>query len=329
MPVFGFLTGRLAEPALRETLAALPPEIPYVVKPLGITVAALLNTDWTARHLDASDCEVVMIPGLSRMDVAELSRRLGKPVTRGPKDLRDIPAWFGLERVREGYGQHAIQIFAEVNDATRLPDRRILAMATRYQLSGADVIDLGCVPGDPDASRIGALTALLVREGFTVSVDTFDEAEALAGDAAGASYLLSINSTNLDLARDLRAVPVVIPDSGDGVDSLAANVAGVAARGCRRYLVNRVTGHTEQREAADKAQRQGGQTAQSLLEEFQAVDLWRVCGWCHNYAVPFRLLTNFVLNFVSNFVEFDGCQTKLKSVFKKWSAAVSKTSRSR
>lgn len=238
MPTYAFVTGRLAEPALRETLTALPPEIPYVVKPLGITVAALLNTDWTARHLDAADCDVVMIPGLSRIDEADLARRIGKPVTRGPKDLRDIPVWFGLEAAREGYGEHAVQIFAEVNDAPRLDDRRVLAMATRYQLSGADVIDVGCVPGDPDPRRVRALVALLVREGFTVSVDTFDAAEARAADEAGASYLLSINSTNLDLARDLRMVPVVIPDFGEGLDSLAANVAGVAARGCRRFLVD-------------------------------------------------------------------------------------------
>ncbi len=163
-PRYAFVTGRLAEQALRETLVALPPEIPYVVKPLGITVAALLNTDWTARHLDASDCDVVMIPGLARIDEADLARRVGKPVERGPKDLRDIPAWFGLKSAREGYGAHAIRIFAEVNDAPRLQDRRVLAMAARYQLSGADVIDVGCVPGEPDAARVGALVALLDDE---------------------------------------------------------------------------------------------------------------------------------------------------------------------
>jgi dihydropteroate synthase-like protein len=238
MPRYCFVTGKLADQALRETLRALPAEIPHEVRTLGITVAALLNTDWTARHLDPGDCDVVMIPGLSRIDEAELARRLGRPVERGPKDLRDIPAWFGLKAVREGYGEHAIRIFAEVNEATRLPDRKVLAVATRYQLSGADVIDVGCVPGDPDPDRVGSLVRLLVREGFTASVDTFDVAEGRAADAAGASYLLSVNSTNIDLVRDLRTTPVLIPDFGQGLDSLARNVEAAEARGCRRYILD-------------------------------------------------------------------------------------------
>jgi dihydropteroate synthase-like protein len=233
-----FVTGKLADQALRETLRALPAEVPYEVRTLGITVAALLNTDWTARHLDPGDCDVVMIPGLSLIDEAELSRRLGRPVERGPKDLRDIPAWFGLKTAREGYGEHAIRIFAEVNDATRLPDRKVLATAARYQLSGADVIDVGCVPGHPDPDRVGSLVRLLVREGFTASVDTFDVAEARAADAAGASYLLSVNSTNIELLGDLRMTPVLIPDFGQGLDSLARNAEAADARGCRRYILD-------------------------------------------------------------------------------------------
>jgi dihydropteroate synthase-like protein len=237
-PKYCFVTGLLADQALRETVSALPPDVPYAVVTLKITVAALLSTDWTARHLDPGDCDVVMVPGLSRIDEAELSRRIGKPVERGPKDLRDIPAHFGLRTAREGYGAHAITIFAEVNDATRLPADRVLRMATRYRLSGADVIDLGCVPGDPAPDRVRDLVALLRREGFRASVDTFDPAEARAGDAAGADYLLSVNSTNVEVVRDLRMTPVVIPDAGSGVASLAANVAAVEARGCRRYLLD-------------------------------------------------------------------------------------------
>lgn len=237
-PRYCFVTGLLADRALRETLEALPADFPYEVATLKITVAALLNTDWTARHLDPGDCDVVMIPGLSRIDEAELSRRIGKPVERGPKDLRDIPAHFGLRAAREGYGAHAITIFAEVNDATRLPPDRVLRMATRYGLSGADVIDVGCVPGDPSPERVRDLVALLRREGFRVSVDTFDAGEARAADAAGAEYLLSVNSTNLDVVRGLRLAPVVIPDAGGGVDSLAANAAAVQALGCRRLLLD-------------------------------------------------------------------------------------------
>ncbi len=47
-----FVTGRLAEPALRRVLAEMAPPFAYDVAVLGITVAALMTTAWIARHLD-------------------------------------------------------------------------------------------------------------------------------------------------------------------------------------------------------------------------------------------------------------------------------------
>ena len=48
-----FVTGRLAEPALRRVLAELAPAagLRAEVAVLPITVAALLTTPWVARHL--------------------------------------------------------------------------------------------------------------------------------------------------------------------------------------------------------------------------------------------------------------------------------------
>ena len=48
-----FVTGRLAEPALRRTLFEMAPPFAYEVAPLKITVAALMTTPWIARFLDA------------------------------------------------------------------------------------------------------------------------------------------------------------------------------------------------------------------------------------------------------------------------------------
>ena len=46
-----FVTGRLAEPALRRTLAEMAPAFAYDVAVMKITVAALMTTPWIARFL--------------------------------------------------------------------------------------------------------------------------------------------------------------------------------------------------------------------------------------------------------------------------------------
>ena len=46
---------------------------------------------------------------------------------------------------------------------------------------------------------------LLRGRGFRVSIDTFDEGEALSADAAGAELLLSLDSRNMSLAGRLRS----------------------------------------------------------------------------------------------------------------------------
>ena len=69
----------------------------------------------------------VMIPGLCRGDLAVIEARVGVPVVRGPKDLKDLPAFFGQERVLEGYGEYDAKILAEIVEAYRMPFADILA----------------------------------------------------------------------------------------------------------------------------------------------------------------------------------------------------------
>src|SRR5438445_11009211 len=119
-----FVTGKLAEPALRRLLAELAPKagFDYEVAVLPITVAALMTTPWVARHLHVSPgVERVLLPGLCSGDVAVVAERAGVPAERGPKDIRDLTEFFGS---RSGppsdYGGHDIAILAEINYAPRL-----------------------------------------------------------------------------------------------------------------------------------------------------------------------------------------------------------------
>ena len=234
-----FVTGKLAEPALRATLERMAPEFPYEVAVLRITVAALMTTSWIARHLaEVSDCERIVIPGLCEGDVQVIEDRWGVRTEKGPADLRDLPEHFGQAALREEYGAHDIRIFAEINNVPYLSREEVVRQAEYYRESGADVIDLGCSL-DRKFDDVGAVVSLLKSQGFTLSIDTLDPVEIIAGDRAGIDYVLSLNGQNLDVAARIRATPVLIPDSPAELDTLDRSMAHLETLG-RPYIVDPV-----------------------------------------------------------------------------------------
>jgi dihydropteroate synthase-like protein len=218
-----FVTGRLAEPALRRVLADMAPPFAYDVAVLKITVAALMTTDWIARFLEVpAGTDLVILPGLCEGDTTALAQALHVPVEKGPKDLREIPRHFGQAAAARDYGAWDIEILAEINNAARLTPAAVRAAAEYYRDSGADIIDVGCTPGLP-FPELADVVRDLVGTGMRVSVDTFDPHEIRTAVGAGASMVLSINGTNLDVARELAgtgARVVVVPDLGASIDTL-------------------------------------------------------------------------------------------------------------
>lgn len=232
-----FVTGKLAADALAATLDRMAVDFPYEIAVLPISVAALMDTAWIARQLNGTgQAEIVMIPGLCQGDPAWLADKLGIPVVKGPKDLKDIPTVFGRQRTLEGYGEYRARILAEIVDAYQLSIEEILARAAYFRASGADIIDLGC-PVKGNFPRVGEVVAALKRNGYTVSLDTFNSADILEADRAGLDMLLSVNSQNLELARHLACRVVVIPDFDQGLESLERNMARLDAWGVP-YIVD-------------------------------------------------------------------------------------------
>ena len=94
-----FVTGRLAEFALRQVLDDLAPRAGFAaeVAVLPITVAALMTPKWAARHLDVpKGVYRVVLPGFCRGDLGPILEKTGNvPVELGPEDLRDLPRHFG------------------------------------------------------------------------------------------------------------------------------------------------------------------------------------------------------------------------------------------
>src|SRR5690349_15137258 len=134
MPHVLFVTGKLAEPALRRQVAELAPQagFAYSVAVLPITVIALAPTGWIARHLAPQPgVDQILLPGLCPGELDVFADAWpGVEVCRGPKDLRELPEFFGrkLERPAD-YGAYDIAILAEINHAPRVPRDQLIAHA--------------------------------------------------------------------------------------------------------------------------------------------------------------------------------------------------------
>jgi dihydropteroate synthase-like protein len=221
-----FVTGKLAEPALRRALAELAPKAGFTpdVAVLPITVAALMTADWVARHLHVPPgTEKVVLPGLCLGDVTAVADAGGVPTELGPKDLRDLPEHFGHgSGPPPAYGRHDIEILAEINHAPTLGRDDMLTMARRFARDGADVIDLGCDPGSTWTAIADAVRALR-DEGLRVSVDSMNVVEIAAAAKAGAELGLSVNASNRAAAADWGIEVVAVPDQFAPGDSPGAN----------------------------------------------------------------------------------------------------------
>jgi dihydropteroate synthase len=231
-----FVTGKLAEFALRRALEEIAPAagFDYSVAVLPIKVAALMTPPWVASHLKLEPrFDRVVLPGHCGGDLTGVAAAAGAPVVLGPKDLRELAAWFSLEPAGgpleppPGYGGHSIEIIAEINHAARLSEAELLAAAESYRRDGADVIDLGSSPGTVWES-VGKAVRLLTERGFRVSIDTVEPREMALAARAGAELVLSVSGPTLGAARDLGCEVVVVPDRPSSLDGLAESVEKLA-----------------------------------------------------------------------------------------------------
>jgi len=226
-----FVTGRLAEHSLRRQLADLAPRVgfDYSVDVLGITVAALLTTDWIAPRLNVPPTtNRLVLPGYCQGELEVVQRAAGVPVERGPRDLRRLPEYFGQQTRDASYGKYDIEIIAEINHAPRLPLAEILQTAASLRADGANMIDVGCDPGEA-WSGVADCVRALVAEGHRVSIDSMNVREIAAAAAAGAELVLSVNSGNREAARDWNIEVVAVPDEPSQLQTLDETIEFLAA----------------------------------------------------------------------------------------------------
>jgi dihydropteroate synthase len=234
-----FVTGRLAEVAVRAAVAEAAARRPFAhsISVAPITVAALITPKWLTRHFEIPpEATCVVLPGYCkaalddaidaatpevtwRTRLAEIAGLDPDAIVCGPNDCRDIDAWLGGKIRDIDLSQHAIEIIAEINHAPRLSIGEVCRIAADLRDDGADRIDVGCDPARI-CSTIGEYVAALVADGHRVSIDTFDDGEARAAIEAGASLVLSVNSSNRSAAANWGCEVVAIPDTPDDLASL-------------------------------------------------------------------------------------------------------------
>jgi len=239
-----FLTGRLAEPALRRVLEGMQPgqgahPFSWEVREIGLQVAGLMTADMIRRRVAAPvSADRIIVPGRCRGDLDALSAHFALPVQRGPQELKDLPRFFSREAQPVSLDAHEVAIFAEIVDAPRLGVEAIVARARAYAADGADVIDLGGLPETPFPHLEDSVRALR-REGFVVSVDSLDSDELLRGGRAGADYLLSLTMDTLWIADEVPATPVLIGRTPQDEASLWGAVEAMQSRG-RPFLADAI-----------------------------------------------------------------------------------------
>lgn len=220
-----FVTGKLAEKSLHKVLQGIQansktPPFKYRVEQIGVSVAALMTPEMIARRLkDTGSAQKMILPGLCQGDLSQLHRQYGIPAERGPEDLKDLPQYFGQQGLAPDLSQHSVDIFAEIVDAPDLSVDAILARAEQFKTQGANVIDLGCLPGKSFAHLVDTIH-LLKSKGFKVSVDSMHTEDLLLAGQSGADYLLSLTEKTLWVADEVDAIPILIPAKPGNMASL-------------------------------------------------------------------------------------------------------------
>lgn len=222
-----FVTGRLAAPSLEAVVAPLAADagFDYSIDVLPITVAALMTPPWIVRHWNVpAAASRIVVPGYCEGDLKPLAASAAVAVERGPRDLRRLPQHFQRKAPAADYGRWDVEIIAEINHCPRLSLAEICRQAEELASDGADVIDVGCEPGEA-WSGVGDAVRALRDLGNRVSIDSFNPHEIAAAAAAGAELALSVNSSNRDAAADWGLEVVATPDVPTTLEGLEETVS--------------------------------------------------------------------------------------------------------
>lgn len=141
-----FITGKLAYPALNNTLKKLDLKFDYQIIEMPITVAALIDSSFICKNLEkikgdvlknAEDLEII-IPGRSQAEVKKLQnffQNKNLKFYQGPDEIMDLPEFLGKKKIKINLEEKSRKnkILAEINAAALMPISEIVKKAEYYK----------------------------------------------------------------------------------------------------------------------------------------------------------------------------------------------------
>jgi dihydropteroate synthase-like protein len=228
-----FVTGHLAYPRLERMVTSFGEAArDWRIHDIGVKVAALMTQEIILRRLPRPvQADRVILPGRCRADLMALSENFGVAFERGPEEIADLPVYLGRRGAAPDLSRHDMRIFAEIVDASTMSVAAVLERAHALARSGADVIDLGCLP-DTAFDHLEQTIAALKAVGLKVSVDSANLSELARAARAGADHLLSLDEHSLEILPDgSKIVPVLVANPHGDLDSLQRAARLARARG--------------------------------------------------------------------------------------------------
>jgi len=262
---FGIVTSRPAEQAVREVLREGGVD-DFVVVALPVPAISLLSASAIASILASrkdllsqlASSDVVILPGTVRGDALEVSKVIGRPAFKGPRDLGELP--IALRYVSEGARLDTVRAADEVlgsveprisySEAFRLGDVPVPQrgppvllvsevgpevseadaplIAKRYVKEGADIILVGA-EGDTGPEELARRVKVVRALGRPVIAEAPSKRHAEEALTAGADGI-SVADYQVNDVIDLLDPGVALVVGGDSVEGLKAIEEALSAR---------------------------------------------------------------------------------------------------
>ena len=129
----------------------------------------------------------IILPGRCRADLAHLQDQLGVPVTRGPDELSDFPPISDAAVKQKICRVFQFAFLPKSSMPPRFRSTPCLLGQRPLRKSGADVIDIGCLPDTPFPHLEESVRALKAA-GHKVSVNSAEQARARARRRGGRGF---------------------------------------------------------------------------------------------------------------------------------------------
>ena len=173
--------------------------------------------------------------------LADVRREMALEKVRELESAAVVPMKLGTMKVG---GNSRMKVLAEVVDATGIGHEALAMRISSFEKKGADMIDLGAsLHASPDDVRRAIEIARDITS-LPLSIDTLDPALINAALDSGIDLVLSLDSSNMDIVgpriAEAEVPAVVIPDPGEGFDSLIRNMELARKAGVKQLIADPV-----------------------------------------------------------------------------------------